>query len=296
MKEKAYRPIIKEGDHLLHSKDNPSRVRGLTRDENNKNQDIIEWEEIDVDDLKKVETKIVYVSSPDTAEEPTVELTPEQEELARQLGELVALVGILAIQKYVIPWWRNKAWPWIKEKASNIRKPKNSKQGSEQGVVKILEKRGGSIQESQFAGVISQIDEVLEHSYYEMNEDELKSHIIQLVYHMLGLTNEIRIISNAQIRENGPSEEFCIERQRELEKLLSERVVIALDRLLSNERLNLDLNISRELFALTGGGVRLNGEYVPVQPYKIKEAMKAISDQRLVYSNEDLETHGSQDR
>ena len=40
MGEKVYKPIKKEGDHLLRSKNNLSRVRGLTRDENNQNQDI----------------------------------------------------------------------------------------------------------------------------------------------------------------------------------------------------------------------------------------------------------------
>lgn len=44
MGEKVYKPIVKDGNHLLRSKDNPDRVRGLTRDENNQNPDIIEWE------------------------------------------------------------------------------------------------------------------------------------------------------------------------------------------------------------------------------------------------------------
>ena len=93
---------------------------------------------------------------------------------------------------------------------------------------------------------------------------------------MLGVVNEIRIISNARIRKDCESEELCIERQKEAEKFLSEKVAAGLDQLLSNENLRLDLNTSRELFSLTGGGVRLNGEYVPVQAIKIDEALKAI--------------------
>ena len=50
-----------------------------------------------------------------------------------------------------------------------------------------------------------------------------------------------------------------------------------MDQFLSNENLRLDLNTSRELFSLTGGGVRINGEYVPVQAIKIDEALRAIS-------------------
>lgn len=100
--------------------------------------------------------------------------------------------------------------------------------------------------------------------------------MMRLVYHMLGVVNEIRIISNARIRKDCESEELCIERQKEAEKFLSEKVAAGLDQLLSDENLRLDLNTSRELFSLTGGGVRLNGEYVPVQAIKIDEALKAI--------------------
>lgn len=50
MREKHYRPIIKDGDHLVQSKKNSNRVIGQTRDAENKNPDIIEWEEVeDVD-------------------------------------------------------------------------------------------------------------------------------------------------------------------------------------------------------------------------------------------------------
>lgn len=50
MDEKVYRPILKEGDHLVRSKDNKSRVRGVSQDENNKTTDIVEWEEIEIDE------------------------------------------------------------------------------------------------------------------------------------------------------------------------------------------------------------------------------------------------------
>ena len=110
-----------------------------------------------------------------------------------------------------------------------------------------------------------------------MDENEAKTHMMRLVYHMLGVVNEIRIISNARIRKDCESEEGCIERQKEAEKFLSRKVAFELDQLLSNENLRLDLNTSRELFSLTGGGVRLNGEYVPVQAIKIDEVLKAIT-------------------
>lgn len=47
MGEDLYRPVIKEGHHLVKSKSNPNRVRGQSRDSENKNPDIIEWEPVE---------------------------------------------------------------------------------------------------------------------------------------------------------------------------------------------------------------------------------------------------------
>lgn len=272
MSEKVYKPIIKDGDHLIHSKDNPNRVRGLTRDKNNQNPDIIEWEEYDVDDLRDDYAPYHY-------EEQRVQLTPEQEEFAQQVGEAlsVAIVtgGILLFRKVISPWWKNTVWPWVKKKCRGIKDGIGEKKEKKATAEAKTVKKKQAEPDRLLADVSSKIDKAFEQLYFEMNEEEVKSHIMRLVYHMLGLVNEIRIISNARIRKDCESEELCIERQKEAEKFLSEKVAAGLDQLLSNENLRLDLNTSRELFSLTGGGVRLNGEYVPVQAIKIDEALKA---------------------
>ncbi len=274
MGEKVYKPVVKDGDHLIRSKDNPDRVRGLTRDENNQNPDIIEWEEYDIDDLR------IDDHEPYPYDEQRVQLTPEQEEFAQQVGEALgtAIVagGILLFRKVISPWWENTARPWMKEKGKTIKNTVSGKKEQERTTTIKTKIKKETAPDKQLAEVSSQIDKAFEQFYFDMNEEEAKTHMMRLVYHMLGVVNEIRIISNARIRKDCQSEELCIERQKEAEKFLSERVAIGLDQLLSNENLRLDLNTSRELFSLTGGGVRLNGEYVPVQAMKIDEALKAI--------------------
>ena len=74
MGEKLYRPILKDGDHLVQSTKNPDRVRGQSRDANNKNPDLIEWEPVEVDEQPDYE--------PIPYEERQVQLTPEEERLA----------------------------------------------------------------------------------------------------------------------------------------------------------------------------------------------------------------------
>lgn len=272
MGDKVYKPIVKEGDHLIRSKDNPDRVRGLTRDENNQNPDIIEWEEYDVEDLRSDDYE------PQSYEEQQIQLTPEQEEFAQQVGEALGDIlvtgGMLLFDRVISPWWKNTAWPWLKEKGCNI---KDKVSGRKNVMAIKIDTAKETMHDKQLAEVSLQIDKAFEQFYFEMDEDEAKAHMMKLIYHMLGMANEIRIISNTRIRKDCESEEQCIERQNEAEKFLSERVAIGLNRLLSNETLQLDLNTSRELFLLTGGGIRRNGEYIPVQATKIDTALKAIS-------------------
>lgn len=274
MGEKVYKPIVKDGDHLIRSKDNPERVRGLTRDENNQNPGIIEWEEYDVDDLRSDDY------DPYPYEERHVQLTPEQEELAQQIGEALGAVivtgGILLFQNVIAPWWQSTAWPWIKEKSQSIKSAIKRKKVHKNASLPRTATEYQTESGIKLAEVSSQIDKAFEQFYFEMDEEEAKAHMMRLVYHMLGVVNEIRIIGNARIRKTCDSDELCIERQTEAEKFLAEKVAVGLDQLLSNDNLRLDLNTSRELFSLTGGGVHLNGEYVPVQPRKIDEALKAI--------------------
>lgn len=279
MSEKVYRAIVKDGHHLIRSKNNPDRVRGLTRDANNQNPDIIEWEEYDLDDLRSGDY------DPYPYKEQHVQLTPEQEEFAQQVGEALgaAIVagGILLFREVISPWWRNTAWPWVKQKGRGIKAVVSRKKGRKTTTTAKTAIKKQAEQDRRLADVSSQIDKAFEQFYFEMGEEEAKAHMMRLVYHMLGVANEILIISNARIRKDFESEELFIERQKKAEKFLSEKVAAGLDQLLSNENLRLDLNTSRELFSLTGGGVWLNGEYVPVQAIKIDEALKAIPTQEL---------------
>lgn len=279
MGEKVYKPILKDGDHLIHSKENPDRVRGLTRDENNQNPDIPEWEEYDIDDLRDEG----YESN--SYEEQQIQLTPEQEELADKIAEDLANVivagGILVLSEFIVPWWQNIAWPWVKEKGYSIKKSFKDKKEQKPAIASNIKRQTAS--GISYAEVSSQIDKVFEAFYFEMDEDEAKAHMMRLIYHMLGMVNEIRIISNARIKKNCESEELYIEHRKEAEKFLSGKVATTLNQLLSNENLQLDLNTSKELYALTGGGIRRDGEYIPIQATKIDEVLKSfpLSEQHI---------------
>lgn len=271
MGEKVYRPVLNAGDHLVQSKDNPDRVRGLTRDTNNQNPGIPEFEVLDLDDLVPTQQE------PDPYVSQTVQLTPEEKWLAELFGALLGAAiykGTESLVKNVVsPWWKNAAWPWIKDKGEIlVAALKDEKTKAEQ--IRMPEPKG--TRQAAPDTEIQALDEMFEQIYLDMDEEEARKHVLQLVYHILGVANEIRILSNAQISKGYKSEQERIEAQQATEKVLSQKTSAMLNQLLSNETLHLDLDTSRELFDLTGGGVYLNGKYAPVLECKIKEAVKKM--------------------
>ncbi len=284
---KVYKPVIKDGDHILRSKGNPERVRGLARDQENKNPDIIEWEEYDMDDLFEEE----YGFSPyeyrynNGGYDPNryndySHLSKEEQEAADEFAEEVATavfyLGALLFEEVVIPWWKSSAWPWLKDKGKSVKETLKSKRNRR---IKKVEKHKKTDTTLDSITVVSDIDEIIESCFIDLDEDEAKEHMIKLIYHMLGVVNEIKILSNAHLKKKCESEIEYNKKKTEMERFLIERVSMGLDQLLSDDTLKLDMDTSRDLFMLTGGGIRLKGKYIPVQNQKIEDALRNLSIQ-----------------
>lgn len=273
MGEKVYKPILDDRSHLLRSTDNPNRVRGLSRDVNNQNPGIPEWEEYDLDDLTKTECSLPANSAENN------QLTPEQQEIAVIVGvalaELTIRGGKWVYRKAVKPYWDKHCYPWLlqqKDKAAEwVRSKRNPKKSTTSIPTAFAEESYYSI-----CDVSAQIDEVLDQTVFELTEDEYNEHLMKLVYHMLGVVNEIRIISNARMRQVYTMDEIYLQKQQEVERFLADKVAAKLNQLLINKNLFLDINTSRELFMLTGGGVWMNNEYIPVQAEKIDASLKTL--------------------
>lgn len=271
MEKKYYKPIIKDGDHLVKSKSNPNRVRGLTRDKNNQNPDIIEWEEVEVDDLYD------YSYNPDSYNQQCSNNAQElsEEDLERIATGIAVIVvgGAWLIGDVIIPWWKAKAWPWLCVRGRDIKKLMSKKKNADN----FYSKEETCIQTIQLESVSDQIDKTFESCCYDMSVEEAEKHIMNIINHMIGLANEIRIMSNVRIREESETEIIYIERQKAAEHFLAEKVAHNLNRLLADEKLCLDIPTSKEVFSLTGGGIRLNGEYVPVEVERIKDALLSVN-------------------
>ena len=274
MGEKLYRPILKEGDHLVRSKDNEDRVRGVSQDENNKTTDIVEWEEVEIDEPQHEYPIERY-------EQERVGLTPEQQQLAQAVGEAIAtavIYGVVQLHEHVFsPWWYSKAKPWIKVKWGDAKYFVSGKTKA-QAIIGKKENNETAIQLSSDTQIDEMLDAEFESVQLNMTPDEAKEHMMKLIYHILGTAYEIKIISNARIIENIEDETTQIEKKKEAERLLAVNVSNRVNKLLSDDTLMLDVNTSKQLFGLLGGGIRISGEYVPVELEKVNTAIESMKN------------------
>lgn len=275
MEEKLYRPILKDGDHLVKSKENEGRVRGISQDVSNKTTDIIEWEEVEIENQT--------CSYKDESQH--IELTPEQQQIAEMIGTAIAagiIYGAGKFNEHIIqPWWHNSAQPWVNRKISNVKKIFFGKTK----VSKIVEEKMSNqtsmvVDVETNAQIDIMIDQAFDSIQFDMSTEEAKKHIINLIYHILGIAYEIKILSDSRIADQFEDENMRLENQEKAEKFLAEKVANNINHLLSDESLQIDVSSSKQLFSLFGGGIRINQDYIPVETEKIRLAIDGYKTQK----------------
>ena len=276
MGKKLYKPILKDGDHLVRSKENEGRVRGVSQDKNNKTTDIVEWEEVEIEESD-------YNYPEEYYESKQVELTPEQQELVQMIGEAIAasiLYGAGKLNEHVVqPWWKNSAKPWIKEKYSDIKFLISGRTKIEQiqKKNKHVETKSSSLLDAETDQKIdTMLDQAFDSVYFDMSSEEAKQHMMNLIYYMLGVAYEIKVLSNTRIANQFEDEKLRIENQVKAERFLVQKVANNINSLLSDETLFLDVSTSKQIFGLLGGGIEINGNYVPVELEKLDSAINKM--------------------
>lgn len=288
MGEKLYRPIMKDGEHLVDSRKTEGRVRGVAQDENNRNTDIVEWEAVDLDDFiyGYANSQSGY-SEPEYSDPEPRELSPAEQELMNAISTLlvnIVEVGIAELHEHVIkPWWNQRGEPWVKNKIDLVREKfkkkkredstvRNNKADLKQDNVEVV-----SVSPVEKNSII--FDEKI---FSEMSTEDIEEHLLKLIYYILGTAYEIKIISNTKIKDETPNKKEYIEKKELAEKILAEKVASSINTLLSNKQLVLDSSQSNQIFNLLGGGIRMEGEYVPVNLDKVYVALNSLPSDRLV--------------
>lgn len=170
MKKKYYTPIIKSDEHLVKSKDNPTRVRGVSLDSDNKNVDIPEWEEHETDTTK--------------------------EALAYALIGAAVAKGIDLAHDAVTNtvWWQNKVIPWKTGKINDVKGFLNEKLGTKFKM--------DDIPLPTTEKTIDYAKDEIEKEMIMVTQDEFEEHLINYIDLFLALNNEAYFLKNAEITDN----------------------------------------------------------------------------------------------
>lgn len=238
MTNKKYRPILREGEHLVQSKTNEHRVRGVSQDSYNRVTDIVEWEEVDDD----------YGFDHSYSESDRLNQARDASVKESLIGLLSVIVVVKLSEHIIMPWWTNKAKPFFKEKFN-----RNVSTESE-STIEIVPSE--SIKEA--------VDVMIDRSQYEMSHDAYEAHLRELVFAMMRFAYEYRILSQAVFVDSLQSEEnFNINQQDYFE--VSERIISEVDRLLAHDCITLSQNTEKIFLDSFGGGFKSDGIYLPVQ-------------------------------
>lgn len=217
MGEKYYKPILKDGDHLVQSKKNPKRVRGQSRDADNKNPDIPEWEEVEIEE-------IVPQKSPEELEYELSKMAHEERraEQEKVLSTLDTIDSVLKLFNEVLVFLndhpevasavinggckiKNAISSGIRSAALGV---KSLFPGSRKTKAKaILDKKvtisstSTEMEQIDLADVIEDQVEINEDEREEMSIDEARSLVISILESYVSMKQNIDRLSKARIND-----------------------------------------------------------------------------------------------
>ncbi|HUN03698.1 MAG TPA: hypothetical protein PLS00_12640, partial [Niabella sp.] len=266
-----YRVKHKKGTHLGSSQDTPGAFRGTLFDNENKLVGHAELEKVD-------ESEYGYdYSYDDPRNQQEVELSPEMQKIAQAMGELFAAATMYVFTEYVAPpvkhWWQNEAVPTIKKKWQTLTdktKDKLSPKGKKKSKLHTNEI---VIASETFQGMFShELKEAYEKYMNDMTSEEAQRELLDIFILSTLLIKKIRKLSNARIIKNKGALGEYLEGQKILESLTTPEYIGSINQILEN---NPQLMGEKTVYLseLLGRNLVLNGQYVPIEIGKFRDAI-----------------------
>ena len=267
-----YRVHHKKGVHIASSHKTKGRFRAnLLNDNTNTPNGFAELEPVDVS-----ENEGDY-SNDYQDNQQKVELSPEEEKLAQLLGEALAAGTIYVLTKYVAPpvkrWWQNKAvptmqvtWKILTDKSKDKPSLKGKKK-SELHTNEIV-----TIDETMSIMFSHILEEKYEKYSNDIINEEAQRELLDIFILSALLTAKIRKLSNARIIKNGGSPEEYLEGQRIVERLTTPEYINSINQILKNNQQLMEEKTAA-LSKILGRNLVLDGQYVPIEIGKLKEAI-----------------------
>jgi hypothetical protein len=266
-----YRVIRKEGTHLASSNDTEGASRGILFDDTNKLVGHAEWVKVDESEYER-DYSYDYQEN-----QQKVELSPEEQKFAQLVAEAIAAGTAYVLTEYVAPhvnrWWQNKAVPTMKEKwriFTDKRKDKPSPKGKKKSKLHTNEIVTAN---ETVPGMFShRLEEAYEKYMNDMTSEEAQRELLDIFILSALLTTKIRKLSNARIIINGDAPGEYLEGQKVLERLTTPEYIGSINQILENNPQLMEENAAA-LSGILGRNLVLNGQYVPIEIGKFKEAM-----------------------
>lgn len=262
MGEILYRPINDENErHLVQSRENPGRVRGQTRDKNNKNPDIIEWEPVEVPnyeyELEKLahDERMAEIQAKQFTTDTVTSVLKLIDTVVTFVGEHPEIVGttVRAVKKAKqgIVNVKNKLGVVLDEKKKTKKSDKRIAYKQKSSDTQIAEKtRNEIIEESSKTSQIEQEN---------MSLEEARELILEILLNYISMKKKLNRLSNANTKNV------------ESQKLNVDDIIVQLDSLIKRYPSLMDENTTDDILALLkmNAGLQENA--------KIKEALRIES-------------------
>lgn len=266
-----YRIIYEEGTHPASSHDTDGAIRGNLLDDNT-NKPVANAEFVKVDDSEYgCDYSFDYQEN-----QQKVELSPEEQKRAQENGEALAAFTIQIIE-YLTPHvkrlWQNSVVPTMKAKwkiLTDKRKDKPSlkcKKKSKLHTDEIVTANG------TVSGMVSYVLEEAHEKYmYDMTSEEAQRELLDIFFLSALLIKRIRKLSNARIKINEGAPGEYLEGQKILERLTTPEYIGSINQILENNPQLMEEKTA-DLSVILGRNLVLNGQYLPIEIGKFKEAI-----------------------
>lgn len=116
----------------------------------------------------------------------------------------------------------------------------------------------------------TEVAAALEDHSTSMSSAEAQQRLLALLRAAAFIADQMRTLSNARIEDDPTSRELA----SAMQKLTTPQIADSINRMLAADASLLDDETSADLMRIFGGGQTVDGQYVPLRPGKIKDALR----------------------
>jgi hypothetical protein len=194
-----------------------------------------------------------------------VKLNPADKDFTRKaliigLAVVAVAIGVAIVvhnRQRITRWWQEKIVPLLsraKDDDSQVLTPEASP--------------------AEFA---TAIDLTLADYRANMDSEEAKRRLVALLAAAAFIADQMRLLASAHIEDDAA----CPELESAMARLATPQVTAMIDHMLQSNTSMLDESTSERFLQLFGGGVVIDGEYLPLKNDKVQEALRLAQGETL---------------